>query len=758
MRSLKTERKLQIFSRVLAMILVMLLAFPEVSGLSYAEGEAEVVSVETVKPKRITGRIYASDINEDGTIYLSIKSEDFMSAGYNYGDIVIVKIMGKKYKLAFLSDCSELDKGKAGLFACKDDTNLSLVINMGDFASKYGVAEKISSENGDADWKLANGANSVKVSIWLKKSCGYAGKRSLRKKGITEKYVPLVYEDGSVKSMKIRFYKDQPNIPYCGLKDYSDILGTNVFTSEKDKSGNIIFTSSQGVKAIADTNAGTLSTDNWAGFKNPKVPVEGCGNYVHDSGCDFIRISEIKYEGTSAPITFDLKKYGINMYAVTDDVYLPLSVVSNLMTDIATRHIRWNGEKVFLATFLSSKEYRMSAVTSSPLLDSIFVEGNRPKDLADETYNELCFSFDYFYGHPGIIALDQAIEEKGLEGALLDLGEEGESLINRLKSEDTIEYYFALEELFMSHLDDNGHTAPMDYYTVLYNSVCPRLSAEEQAQDYEMAMNSSSVYHSFIYTDISDTRNAIWGDDIYREYGNTAIIRIMDFTPDVSGWQKYYQGQGEMPLDSVGITYTCLKIASENPKIKNVLFDLSVNNGGSSDVLSFITIITTGKNDIYGFDSINKQYFTVYFEADTNLDGIIDEKDKDVIYDQFNYGVLTSQHAFSCGNLFPIMMQEAGAVLIGEPTGGGSCSIEVAVQPDATTYVMSSSQWKLLDSDRISVECGCKTDLPIAHKETMGVDQGGIERVMYDYSSYFNAKKLNKMMNDWFAKQEEEAA
>lgn len=623
--------------------------------------------------------------------------------------------------------------------------------------SKYGIAEKINSKSGDVDWKLANGANSVKVSIWLKKSCGYEGKRSLRKEGITEKYVPLVYEDGSVKSAKIRIYKDQPNIPYFGLKAYSDILGTNDITSERDETGNIIFTSSQGIKAIADTNAGTLSTDNWACFHNPKVPIEGCPNYFIDSGCAFMRVSDVKYEGTCSSVTFDFEKYGINMYAVNDDVFLPLSIVSNLMADLSARHMIWNGEKVFFLTSISSEKYPFNDVISSPLFDNIFFEGIRPKDLADETYNELCFSFDYFYGHPGIVELDRAIEEKGLEGALLDLGEEGESLINRLKSEDTIEYYFALNELFMSYLDDKGHTSLGDFYVFFGSLVYSKLNSEEQTQYEEMYMNLSTIHRHDLYSDISDTRNAAWGDDIYREYGNTAIIRIMDFQPDISGWQKYYQGLGEIPMDSVGITYTCLKKASENPKIKNVLFDLSLNAGGSSDELSFITIITTGKNDFYCFDSINKQYYTVYYEADTNLDGIIDEKDKDTIYDQFNYGVLTTKHAFSCGNLFPIMMQEAGAVLIGEPTCGGSCAVQVAVQPDATFYVMSSVQQKNLDSNRVSVESGCKTDLPIEHKETI-VNNDGYERVRYDYSSYFNAKKLNKMMNDWFAKQEEDAA
>ena len=45
----------------------------------------------------------------------------------------------------------------------------------------------------------------------------------------------------------------------------------------------------------------------------------------------------------------------------------------------------------------------------------------------------------------------------------------------------------------------------------------------------------------------------------------------------------------------------------------------------------------------------------------------------------FNYAVLTTRASFSYGNLLPCVMQEHGAVLIGEPTGGGSCSVQMSV-------------------------------------------------------------------------------
>ena len=147
----------------------------------------------------------------------------------------------------------------------------------------------------------------------------------------------------------------------------------------------------------------------------------------------------------------------------------------------------------------------------------------------------------------------------------------------------------------------------------------------------------------------------------------------------------------------------------------------------------------------------------VTFEADTNLDGVIDEKDKETVYDQFNYGVLTSRQSFSCGNLFPIVMQEEGAVLIGEPTGGGSCCVQIAVQPDGLTYNMSSAQWALIEENGTSVEDGCNTDIQISPRVTR-VTVDGVESVNVDYSPYFDDKKLNKLMNDWFAEEQKEAA
>ena len=111
--------------------------------------------------------------------------------------------------------------------------------------------------------------------------------------------------------------------------------------------------------------------------------------------------------------------------------------------------------------------------------------------------------------------------------------------------------------------------------------------------------------------------------------------------------------------------------------------------------------------------------------------------------------------SFSSGNLFPFMMQENGAVLLGEPTGGGSCCVQTAALSGGAVFMMSGYNWTLRTENFESVEDGCRTDLPIERIESsvqLGINPrltGG------DYTPYFDEEMLDRMMNEWFAGAEE---
>lgn len=567
-----------------------------------------------------------------------------------------------------------------------------------------------------------------------------------------EKQISVVRDDGTEDAITVRFYNDQPNVPYFGLRAYSEFVGNNPLTCETDKDGRLVFTNTQGMQALFDPASCTLTTEDWMAFHSPALPYEGKPISMKDSFCAFIRVTDVTFEGEPQPTVLDFGKYGLKAYPEDNDLFLSLTLISSIMCDVDSINLTWNGEKAFLGRF--GEKGISDDYLDSSFMQDMLTNGKRPEDTAAETYAEMCFTFDNFFGHPGVAPLDAALKEKGLDQALKDLGEEGVLLTEKLQSTDTAAYIAGINELFFGYLDD-GHTANtlgLNLLQAYLQGEYSGMPQEDIPSLYLLLMDSSTMKKDVLRMSIMEVQEAAWGTDYYREYGNTAIIRLTDFMPDEAGWAAYYRGEGEIPQDTAGIALTGLRKAAENPEITNVLFDLSWNNGGSSDQMLFVTALATGANRLHCIEEMSGRKCTVTVDVDTNLDGVFDEKDQEAVYDQFHYGVLTSKQAFSCGNLFPFIMQEAGAVLIGEPTGGGSCCIQVVSTPDGFSFLMSSVIEHFMDQNWVSVESGCKTDLPIEHDEGTA-EQNGITVATYDYSSYYNEEMLDEMLNHWFGEE-----
>ena len=84
-------------------------------------------------------------------------------------------------------------------------------------------------------------------------------------------------------------------------------------------------------------------------------------------------------------------------------------------------------------------------------------------------------------------------------------------------------------------------------------------------------------------------------------------------------------------------------------------------------------------------------------------------------------------------------------MLLGEPSGGGTCSVQKSTLTTGGDYMMSSWLWVLQDEKGENPEGGCKTDLPIARIEP--------ELSVGDYTPFFDDVMLDRMINEWFAEQ-----
>ncbi len=88
----------------------------------------------------------------------------------------------------------------------------------------------------------------------------------------------------------------------------------------------------------------------------------------------------------------------------------------------------------------------------------------------------------------------------------------------------------------------------------------------------------------------------------------------------------------------------------------------SRNNAKSNQYSNWIKDITSG--------SLTEQVYRL----DLNLDGEINDADKEVRYD-FDFAILTSAASFSTANFLPCIASQIGIPIIGEKSSGGSCAL-----------------------------------------------------------------------------------
>lgn len=125
----------------------------------------------TPKSPVVSGGV--KEIPKYGNLNLDIPAASLTEAGIAYGDILEIRIDGKKYSAPFCVNYTDVDSGLIVL--CDRDGTLVLAINAGDFASTYQIASKSRDEEGNIYWTLPEerALSDISVSIRLKEKGGY---------------------------------------------------------------------------------------------------------------------------------------------------------------------------------------------------------------------------------------------------------------------------------------------------------------------------------------------------------------------------------------------------------------------------------------------------------------------------------------------------------------------------------------------------------------------------------------------------------
>lgn len=159
-------------------------------------------------------------------------------------------------------------------------------------------------------------------------------------------------------------------------------------------------------------------------------------------------------------------------------------------------------------------------------------------------------------------------------------------------------------------------------------------------------------------------------------------------------------------------------VKCKEDNIKNIIFDITLNEGGDTITLAEILGLMTNKDiEIEITNVITKEKIKQIFKIDTNYDGNFLDNDA---FDNFNYFVLTSDYSFSCANIFSNYCRNKNlATILGQKTGGGACAITRVILPTGACFQMSGLNG-FYSNESFLPEFGTKPDIEFDYKYIYG--------------------------------------
>ena len=536
-------------------------------------------------------------------------------------------------------------------------------------------------------------------------------------------------EDGG--NVTLRFYDDMPSVAYISAADFQELMlpGTTI-TVIKNGEGDYTL-KNPFAEATVNTTDEQFSSDNYMAFTNLMGSIQPGMDNAYLDGAPYVRYKSQELTPAQATVTFDFKKYGIDLRGDDEGVYFPMATIADMYSDLYYHIAGYDGETVVVVTDNNNSDIcKMTPQRSADLIS----QRTRSGDIAEFCYKELCFAVDHFYGMPGRSPLEAAIKKDGLDKAL-DGIEDGATVKKLLKSTRMSEYIFGMN-CMNALLDDGGHTG---LYVDL--KVYLGLGSSTAVNDWLSGVSAMKDTYPSLYTMVMQhiislfsrpQREAVFkarqdkgiASVTYYKEGDTAYLLFPQFGPaNYDAWNAYYDGgcQGGTPaidqnfLGDISVVLDAMKQANDDPEVKNLVVDIATNPGGSLDVVVAMTALMGGQSHFYSENVLTGQKQKIYYDVDCNFDGVFDDKDKEVWKNyQLKYGVMTSSFSFSCGNLFPSLMKTCGCLIMGEQSGGGACCVQNMVTADGFEYELSSFRSRLTDEHFNSIDGGVKPDVEVS--------------------------------------------
>ena len=587
-------------------------------------------------------------------------------------------------------------------------------------------------------------------------------------KNFETRSVPLIrIKDDAVEyTVFMRIYDGNEYVPYVGARYWLETVNGMNITKMDYSDGEYTITATAWGKTfpiVINTKNNTMYCPAWGGFTREENGV------VFENK----KLVEVKKTFTGQKsITFDLAKYGFKVYGGLDDVYVPLCVMNQLFTcTLLNAQVLYNGKNMYQY----SGAFVYETFPDSPWYGDL---NRRPQTLVETTYNMLCFTHDYIYGKPGYYGFADAgngrpDEEKVKAAdalsfdAMLSLYDEDTKGL--LLSSSYVDYLKGLARLTLYTYGD-------EHADIEWNRSIVLNSEEINEAVYDVMLNGKSAKWQYDMKIMSPTNKGglnYWRkqkgllDDNYvlksdrqlelMDGGKVLVIHFDFFDYDETGaWNAYYADNtpeepdpSVLPDDTIKLFYGAFKKIKDDKAngstdsgtykdVKTVLIDVSCNGGGKNITLYWLLTLLTGRGDLTYDDVHTGSKYHDYAKADLNFDGNIDDKDESYreFIDDLNIAILSSFNSFSCGNLLPYFAKERGIKILGEQSGGGSCSVAIGVTADGFPFTFSrNSRFCNADFTK-TLEGGVEVDYPLMDGDS--------------YEKFFDEDALTAALKDVF--------
>lgn len=512
------------------------------------------------------------------------------------------------------------------------------------------------------------------------------------------------------------YYVNGSDVPYMKVEDWADlykniavgVFGKTDFDIKVQKDGDAVYLVREN-----DFFMGMDFTQDLFYFWDYNAFVDILGNGLMDVTSGFFKgadgssryVKELSSTNQryGDQIMMDLGAYGIDLVQKGDNYYIPLQTLSDIFLASSSVHLLYNGKSLIVGIGGASALFAGTGMTE--LGDIYYKEGGTgkiSKTMAEYSYKELCFALDTFYG------LKDQHKIKDFSTLMKQVGYEQYFLsTNQTRAEK------CLYNLINDSLDDQHSNYQMPSYAADFMTVV------EYVQKKGASRSSAALQERRL--ELMTARAQFNPDGVpgYQEVGDTAFITFDKFTVDIT--KDYYTTEPTAEdTDTIGIiAYSVQQILREGSPVKNVVLDLSCNTGGTVATAIYTLGAFLGKASVSLEDPNTGALVTHDYKVDTNFDGKFNSKDT-LAGKGLNLYCLTSSVSFSCGNLVPCAFKNSGKVtLLGQTSGGGSCTVMHLSTASGSTFDISSSirMSFLKNGSFYDIDRGADPDIPITKTE-----------------------------------------